>query len=48
MLTFASVLVFRNELSTEGGKTILGGFVGSYLFIFLVTVSWDVLQLEQN
>ena len=38
VLTFAAMQVFRDELGTEGKMTILGGFVGSWFFIFLLTV----------
>ena len=43
VLTFAAMQVFKDQLSTEGGMTILGGFVGSWIFVFLVTVSYGVL-----
>ncbi len=38
VLTFAAMQVFRDELSAEGGMTILGGFIGSWFFIFVLTV----------
>ena len=39
ILTFAGMQVFKDELSTEGRMTILGGFLGSWFFVFFVTVS---------
>lgn len=39
VLTFASMQVFREELAAERGSTILGGFIGSLFFMFLLTVS---------
>ena len=39
ILTFAAMQVFKEELATEGKMTILGGFIGSWFFVFLLTVS---------
>ena len=39
LLTFAAMQVFREPLAAERSTTILGGFVGSIFFIFLLTVS---------
>jgi hypothetical protein len=38
ILTFAGMQVFKEQLSMEGGMTILGGFLGSWFFIFLLNV----------
>jgi len=43
VLTFAAMQVFKDQLSTDGVMTILGGFVGSWIFTFLITVSYGVL-----
>lgn len=39
LLTFAAMQVFRDELAGERSLTILGGFIGSIFFLFLLTVS---------
>ena len=39
LLTFAAMQVFREPLAAESSRTILGGFIGSIFFIFLLTVS---------
>ena len=39
LLTFAGMQVFKDQLSTEGYMTILGGFIGSWFFIFFMNVS---------
>ena len=46
ILTFAGMQVFKDQLSTEGRMTILGGFIGSWFFVFFTTVSCGVLYLE--
>lgn len=38
VLTFAAMQVFRDELSSERTMTILGGFIGSWFFVFILTV----------
>ena len=38
-LTFAAMQVFKDKLALEGIMTILGGFIGSWFFIFILTVS---------
>lgn len=38
VLTFAAMQVFRDELGTEGKMSILGGFIGSWFFVFVLTV----------
>lgn len=38
ILTFAGMQMFKDQLSTEGVMTILGGFVGSWFFVFFTTV----------
>lgn len=55
MLTFAAMQTFRDELATEGKMTILGGFVGSWLFVLLLTVGTRIyrvvvvgLQIEES
>lgn len=48
ILTFAGMQVFKDELSTEGRMTILGGFFGSWFFVFFVNVSGGGLYLEKN
>lgn len=47
ILTFAGMQVFKDELSTEGRMTILGGFFGSWFFVFFVNVSGGGLYLEK-
>ena len=39
VLTFAAMQVFRDKLGTEGKMSILGGFIGSWFFVFVLTVS---------
>lgn len=39
VLTFAAMQVFKDELSVEGRMNILGGFIGSWFFIFFTNVS---------
>lgn len=46
ILTFAGMQMFKDELSTEGRMTILGGFIGSWFFVFFVNVSVGGLYLE--
>ena len=31
--------VFRDQLAVEGRMAILGGFIGSWFFVFILTVS---------
>lgn len=38
VLTFAAMQVFRDKLGTEGKMSILGGFIGSWFFVFVLTV----------
>lgn len=38
ILTFAGMQMFKDQLSAEGGMTILGGFLGSWFFVFLLNV----------
>ena len=38
VLTFAAMQVFSDELAVEGRMTILGGFIGSWFFVFCLTV----------
>ena len=38
ILTFAGMQVFKDQLSTEGPMTILGGFLGSWFFVFFMNV----------
>ena len=45
LLTFAAMQVFRERLSAERSTTILGGFVGSVFFMFLLTVSIYTLEI---
>ncbi|XP_065843154.1 protein KRTCAP2 homolog [Oscarella lobularis] len=37
VITFACMQIYRGPLSSNQGMTILGGFVGSILFILLIT-----------
>ena len=39
VLTFAAMQMFKGQLAATKWMTILGGFVGSQLFVFLLTVS---------
>ncbi len=38
VLTLAAMQLFRDELGVEGRRAILGGFIGSWFFIFVLTV----------
>jgi len=38
VLTFAAMQGFGDELGTEGKMSILGGFIGSWFFVFVLTV----------
>ena len=40
VLTFAGMQMFKTNLASSEWMTILGGFVGSQLFVFLLTVSF--------
>ena len=51
VLTLAAMQVFKDELSAEGRMTILGGFVGSWFFVFVMNVSvmgfnWNKMSLD--
>ena len=39
ILTFAGMQMFKTNLASSEWMTILGGFIGSQMFIFLLTVS---------
>ena len=39
VLTLAAMMAFKSQLAAKEWMTILGGFLGSQFFIFLVTVS---------
>ena len=43
VLTFAGMQMFKNNLASSEWMTILGGFIGSQLFIFLLTVSFSLV-----
>lgn len=47
MLTFAGMQMFKTNLAASEWMTILGGFIGSQLFVFLLTVSFTKL-LQSN
>lgn len=39
VLTLAAMQLFREQLGVEGGMAVLGGFIGSCFFVFVLTVS---------
>jgi len=45
VLTFAAMQVFRDELGTEGKMSILGGFIGSWFFVFVLTATGNFFSL---
>lgn len=44
VLTFAGMQMFKTNLASSEWMTILGGFIGSQLFVFLLTVSFTFLR----
>jgi hypothetical protein len=39
VLTLAAMMAFKSQLASKEWMTILGGFLGSQFFVFMVTVS---------
>lgn len=48
ILTFAGMQMFKEQLSTEGKMTLLGGFIGSWFFVFFINVRASGLYLESH
>ncbi len=42
VLTLAVMQLFRDQLGVEGRMAVLGGFIGSWFFVFALTVSGHV------
>ena len=40
LITFAGMQMFKSDLGSGKVMTILGGFLGSQMFVFLLTVSF--------
>lgn len=38
VLTLAVMQLFRDQLGVEGRMAVLGGFIGSWFFVFILTV----------
>jgi hypothetical protein len=40
VLLFAGMQMYRQQLAAQEGMTVVGGFIGSILFILVLTVSF--------
>ena len=46
LITFAGMQLFKTQLGSGKMMTIFGGFLGSQVFVFALTVSFSIITIE--